>query len=303
MSGLKIALFCIAVLIALVISTILLLMVIALFPLIIVGLILIRIKLRKFLAGCVSDFKRAVFILLALSNYPLARLVRFLKDNNRIIIKGDFPKEKKKLLVVSNHPSWFDQITLFLIQLMSSDEWLKSLDLVPYIGAAKDSIKRLFVLRVFKTFCFVLPITRHITREGLEGAESEEEALKNILIEGNNLIISGPPGRDSKAKEGEIIFGPKKGKELRKFGGLCGKLAILPGVTTVPVFIEGMDKISSVRGGEIRFSLKNLLINFLLLGKFKIVIIFGESLTLEGLSQEEARQIIEGKVLDLSDLS
>lgn len=300
--GAKIILVLSFVLLALIIALILLLFIVVLSPVIIVLLILFRRKLRELW----NDFKRGIFAWLCLSSYPIIKFIKFLKDNKRIVIKGDFPKTEKSALGVSNHPSWYDQISLFWIKLMNSNEWMGNLDSVPYIGVAEDSIRRLPMLKLFQAVFFIVPVVRHITRSLINSAEHAypgEDILQKVLLNGNNLIVSGPPGRDGKAKDKEKIYSPAKNKQLRRFGGLCGRLAVLPGVTTVPIFITGIEKVSNKTStGEIKFSLKNLLIDFLLLGKFQIVVIFGGPLTLQELPPEEARKIIEEQVLKLADL-
>jgi 1-acyl-sn-glycerol-3-phosphate acyltransferase len=269
-------------------------------PFIVIALIFIRRKVKDLAKQLNIDLRRAAFIWIILSSIPLNALIRVLKQLNRIVIIGNFPWEKKGVLTVTNHPSWFDQAAVLQF-IISYLEWLKDPQCFPLIGVARDSIVRLPFLKAFETFLFLLPVERYKRREmGLL-----EERMAETLRNGGNLIISGPAGRDFKAKEKEIIYSPLKKKPLRIFGGLCGRLATIEGVTTVPGYIEGTEKLFvAVETGEgIKFSFRKLFIDFLLLGKFQIKIVFVDNpLILEGWPKEKARKTIEKAVLRLADM-
>jgi 1-acyl-sn-glycerol-3-phosphate acyltransferase len=274
------------------------------FVMLIVGLILVRRRMgriRKLAKQLHTDLKTAIFIGIILTNFPLNRAVKILKCKwlRRLIVIGEFPTEKKKILIVSNHPAWLDQVTL--IQLfLSYLEWLKNPSIFPYIGTAKDSIIRLPSLRFLEVFNVLTPIER----KKLDEAALAEDTMVKILGNDGNLIISGPAGRDFKKKEKEMIYSPQKKKPLRKFGGLCGRLATLEGVMTVPVYIEGTDKLFKHVDNEkeMRFSWYNFLVRFLLLGKIRIIFVVSENpLFLAGLPKGEAREKIEEAVLNLAD--
>jgi hypothetical protein len=130
--------------------------------------------------------------------------------------------------------------------------------------------------------------------------------MADILKNGGNLIISGPAGRDFRMTEDEEIRSPVKQKSIRQFGGLCGRLAALEelAVTTIPAYIEGTERLFVRVNGtkEMKFSMYNFLVPFLLLGRFQIRIVFGEPLLLQGWPKEKARKEIEEAVLQLADI-
>lgn len=269
----------------------------------VVALVLVRLvkrKIRNLAVQLGVDFRTAGFILIILSNYPLNRVVKFIIHHKRIVIVGSFPSgEEGKLLVVSNHPSWLDQVTLTQAML-SYLQWLKNPNIFPVIGTAKDSIVKLPLLTILSVFNILAPVERQTLREAAE----TEEVMVKILNDSGNLIISGPAGRDFKKTRRETIYSPLKQKPLRKFRGLCGRLATLPGVRTVPVYIEDSEKLFyPIDGGkEMKFSYYNFFIKFLLLGKIRILIVISETpLILGGWKKEKARKKIEEIVLHLAD--
>lgn len=260
---------------------------------------LVRKKMKELANQLHTDLKTAMFVWIILSNFPIHQLIRGLKILKRVVIIGHFPLVKKKILIVSNHPGWLDQATIIQF-FLSYLEWLKDPNVFPYIGTARDSIIRLPFLQFLEISYVLTPIER----QKLDEAAEVEENLIRILNNGNNLIISGPAGRDFRKKAGEAIYSPLKKKPLRKFGGLCGRLSTLDGVITVPVYIEGSDKLFQPidNGRKARFSWYNFLIRFLLLGKIKISIVISETpLILARSTKGEARKKIEGAVLNLAD--
>ncbi len=301
MKGIKTFLIIILVPVLLLLTLFLLCLGIVLIPFLGIILILISGKIRKVneLAKTLrTDFRHAAFAWIILSNIPLNKLLQLLRALNRIVVIGDFPQEKTGVLLVSNHPSWIDQVTIFQF-IISYLGWLKNPDCFPFIGAARDSIIKLPFLKALEMFYIVTAIERHNMRE----MPSLVAKMGGILTNGNNLVISGPAGRDFKRTEKEIIESPIKKKPLRRFGWLCGRLGILGGVTTVPVYIEGTEKlfVFTKDGKNMKFSAKQFLFDYLLLGRFQIIIVFGESLVLQGLSRKEAREKIEKEVLRLAD--
>jgi len=205
---------------------------------------------------------------------------------------------KGKRLYVSNHPSWLDQ--LFSITTLFH-YW--SLDYLPYVAVASDSIKRLPFLKFLDLFCFIVPIER---TGNSSIAIRHIKRMQNILKDGYNVMIAGAPGRDFRAASEEIVFSPVKRKPLRKFTELSGLLAIQSGIETIPFCIDGTQKFYKeiVIDGrkEMRFSAYRFFILFWLLGRIKVGIIYGRPLVLEGKSRREATHIIQGEVLHLLDL-
>lgn len=131
--------------------------------------------------------------------------------------------------------------------------------------------------------------------------------MQALLNNGFNLMMAGAPGRDFRGSKDEIIYSPLKRKPLRKFTELCGLLAILPGIETVPLCIDGTQEFYrevEVNGRkEMKFSSWKFFVLFWLLGKIKIKIIYGQPLVLQGKSRAEATAIIQESVLNLLDLS
>jgi len=283
----------------LILTLILLALGIILSPLIIIGLASIRRKVKDLAKQLNTDLRQAALIWIVLSNYPLNKLIKLLRSLNRVIIQGEFPLNKEKILVVTNHPTWLDQATLIQV-MINYLAWLRDPRIFPSIGAAKDSIIRLPFLGFLETFYILLPIERYNKR----GAVASKRELANFLNKGGSLIIAGPAGRDFRAKKEEEIYSPLKKKRLRKFGALCGYLAVLDGIITVPAYIEGTEKLFKISddGQEMKFSLYNFFVRFLLLGQFQIKIIIGEPLILSGWLKEKARKETEGVVLNLADM-
>lgn len=259
------------------------------------------IKKAKSLATALSvDYRKTLFVLLVLTIFPLNLMMKFLVWRKRIVVIGQFPKEKKSLLVVSNHPSWFDQATLIQC-ILNYLEWLKDTNVFPYIGTANDSIIRIPFLQLLELFFIVVPIERR----NLRRADSPTRNMEEILRDGGNLIISGPAGRDFRKTDKDTVYSPIRRKPLREFGGLCGRLAVLNGVKTVPAYIEGSEKwFTPINDGkEMKFSFRNFFIDFILLGKIRIKIVVDETpLILEGWLKEDARKKIEATVLHYADI-
>jgi 1-acyl-sn-glycerol-3-phosphate acyltransferase len=270
-----------------------------LLPLVMIILAIIRIRVRGLVKQLNTDFMHAVFIWIILSNFPLNNLIKLLKFLKRIVVIGKPPLRENKILVVSNHPAWLDQAAILQF-IFSYLEWLKKPSSFPFIGVARDSIVRLPFLKALENFYFITPIERYKLKE----SAPIEQKMEEILRGDGNLVISGPAGRDFKAKKDEVIYSPLKKKPLRKFGGLCGRLATIEGVKTVPVYIEGTERLfePAKNGGEMKFSIRNLFVSFLLRGEFQIVIIFGGPLMFEGWPRKEARKKIEESVLKLADI-
>ena len=283
----------------LMLTLILLVLGIILSPLIIIGLISVRRKVKDLAKTLNTDLRHAVLIWIILSNYPLNKLIKLLKVLNRVVIQGEFPLNKEKILVVINHPTWLDQATLIQI-MINYLAWLRNPRIFPCIGTVKDSIIKLPFLKFLETFYILLPIERYDKR----GAVASKRDLAHFLDKGDNSIIAGPAGRDFRAQEDEEIYSPLKKKQLRKFGALCGHLAVLDGVITVPAYIEGTEKLFKITddGQEMTFSLYNFFVRFLLLGQFQVKIIIGEPLILSGWPTEKARKEIERRVLNLADM-
>ncbi len=271
---------------------------------ILISLVLLSVFIKKRIKGLAKQMdismRHAVFIWIILMNWPVSLFTRFLMVGRWIGKKGNFFWKRNKTLVVTNHPAWVDQGALIQMTL-SYLEWFKDPNIFPYIGTAKDSIIRLPFLRILETFYILKPIER----QKLEEAAMVEGEMVKILSNGSNLIISGPAGRDFKKKDGGLIFSPIKNKPLRKFGGLCGRLSTLPDVITQPIYIEGTDKLfveKTINGKmEMVFSSRKFFVDFLLLRRFKVFIVIGESLILEGCPKMEARRKIEEAVLHLAD--
>jgi len=200
-------------------------------------------------------------------------------------------------LLVTNHPSWLDQ---FLIICLRLPYWGTSF--LPYIVAAEDSIERLFYLKLFKKLSFLVSVNRKGNRRVLRG---DVERMMDILKSGNNLMVAGAAGRDFKGEE--IIFSPQKHKPLRKFTNLSGMLAILPGVKTTVICIDGtgqLYKVVVVNGEKkAKLLLWNFLVLFLLKGKIKVRIIYSSKSVMEGKKSSEATEIIQQTALDLLDHS
>lgn len=201
--------------------------------------------------------------------------------------KGQFKWTKGKRLFVTNHPSWIDQ---FLILALRIPFW--STNYLPFVAVASDSVKRFPFLRFLRKTDFIVPIERM----GNKFAAKEQIREMRFLLENDHsLMMAGSPGRDFKAGENEILYSPVKKKPLRKFTNLCGRFATLPGVETIPLCIEGTDKFyyETEENGkkDMKFSWKRFLVDFLILGKIKIRIIYSEPMSLSGNHKEASREI------------
>ena len=204
---------------------------------------------------------------------------------------------KGKRLYVTNHPSWLDQ---FIILALRLPFW--STNYLPYVAVAKDSIKRLPLLKFLKEIYFLT----EIERQGDKAALKEHVKRMKLLLEnGHSLMMAGASGRDFKVDDEEKVFSPIKGKPLRQFTNLCGLLSVVPGVETYVLCIEGTDRFyveTAVNGKkEAKFSCWNFIVLFLILGVIKIRIIYSQKLTLKGMSSREAAGIIQNTALALLD--
>jgi len=253
--------------------------------------------MKKFLAlfrktGYVVSYIFSFLVIALFFRIPRARGII-----EEVFLEKDFNWDKGKRLYVSNHPSWLDQFFSLMLRL---PYWRP--DYSPYIAVANDSIKRIPFFRFLKFISFVIPIER----TGIQPlAVSHIEKMNDLLSAGFSVMIAGAPGRDFKAREGETIYSPLKGKPLRKFTQLCGLLAIQPGVETIPFAIDGTQQIYrevEINGKkEMKFSFWRFFVRFWLLGKIKVKIIYGNPLVLEGKERAEATEIIQQNVLNLLD--
>ena len=214
-----------------------------------------------------------------------------------VCLEKNFSWNKGKRIIVSNHPSWLDQLLSNALRL---PYW--SVELLPYITVANDSIKRLPLLKFLSVLSFVTPIER----EGNSSiARGHIKKMQKLLNSGFNLMMAGAPGRDFRGTKEEIIYSPIKKKPLRKFTELSGLLATLPGIETVPLCIDGTQKFYrevEINGRkEMKFSPRDFFVMFWLLGKIKVKIIYGQPLVLQGKPRAEATRIIQESVLNLLD--
>jgi 1-acyl-sn-glycerol-3-phosphate acyltransferase len=250
-----------------------------------------------------SYFRKTGFVLTCVlavvSVFLFFRVPRRRGIIEEVCLEKNFSWSKGKRIFVSNHPSWVDQLLSAALRL---PYW--SVDLLPYIAVANDSIRRIPLLRFLNAFSFVTPIER---RGNSPMASRHIRKMQALLNDGFNLMMAGAPGRDFRGTKDEIIYSPLKRKPLRKFTELCGLLAILPGIETVPLCIDGTQEFYrevEVNGRkEMKFSPWKFFVLFWLLGKIKIKIIYGQPLVLQGKSRAEATAIIQESVLNLLDLS
>jgi 1-acyl-sn-glycerol-3-phosphate acyltransferase len=237
-------------------------------------------------------------VLAVISVFLFFRIPRSRGIIKEVCLEKNFSWNKGKRIFVSNHPSWLDQLLSAALRL---PYW--SVDLLPYIAVANDSIKRIPFLKFLNALSFVTPIERKGNSSIASGHIKKMQALLN---NGFNLMMAGAPGRDFRGIKEEIIYSPLKKKPLRKFTELSGLLAILPGIETVPFCIDGTQKFYrevEINGQkEMKFSLWKFFVMFWLLGRIKIKIIYGQPLVLDGKSRAEATRIIQESVLNLLDL-
>jgi 1-acyl-sn-glycerol-3-phosphate acyltransferase len=215
-----------------------------------------------------------------------------------VCLEKNFSWNKGKRIIVSNHPSWLDQLLSIALRL---PYW--SVNFLPYIAVANDSIKSLPLLKFLNFLSFVTPIER----EGNSSIAREHiKKMHKLLNSGFNLMMAGAPGRDFRGTKEEIIYSPLKKKPLRKFTELSGLLATYSGIETIPLCIDGTQEFYQeveVNGRkEMKFSPWKFFIMFWLLGKMKVKIIYGQPLVLYGKSRAEATAIIQESVLNLLDL-
>ena len=243
--------------------------------------------------GYVFSCVLAVLTVVLFFRIPRARgkIKEICLDENLVWNKGG-------RLYVSNHPSWLDQFLSLALRLL---HW--SPEFLPFVAVAKDSIKRIPFLKFLQEVAFVVPIER---KGNALLASNHIKKMVGILNGGHNLMIAGAAGRDFKAADGELIFSPQKRKPMRRFTELCGTLAIRPGVETIPWCIQGTEnfyKEVTINGKkEMKFSACKFFIEFWVLGKFEVVLVYGRPLVLAGKSRFEATEIIQSEVLHYLDL-
>jgi 1-acyl-sn-glycerol-3-phosphate acyltransferase len=249
-----------------------------------------------------NAFRKTGFVLSCVLAVVSVFLFFIIPRNRGIIeevcLQKNFSWNKGKRIFVSNHPSWLDQLTSAALRL---PYW--SVNLLPYIAVANDSIKRIPFLKFLNALSFLTPIERKGNSSLASGHIKKMQALLNDSF---NLMMAGAPGRDFRGAKEEIIYSPLKRKPLRKFSELSGLLAILPGIETVPFCIDGTQKFYrevEINGRkEMKFSPWKFFVMFWLLGKIKVKIIYGQPLVLQGKSRAGATAIIQESVLNLLDL-
>ncbi|MFH1462085.1 MAG: hypothetical protein ABIG08_00020 [bacterium] len=252
---------------------------------------------KKIIAFLFKALYVMLYILGILTIYPLFNLQKKLGRIEEVYLEKGLAWNKGKRQYVSNHPTWLDQFFTIGLRL-----GFFGTNYVPFIVIAEDSIKRIPWLDWLKKTYFLIPIERR----GSFGILKEHiKNLEFLLTNGYNLMMAGASGRDFKVDDDQKVFSPIKGKPLRKFTNLCGYLSILPGVETIPFYIEGTEKFYReiiVNGErEAEFSSYNFVVRFLILGNIKVKVIYGVKLVLEGKSPREATKVIQEKVLSLLD--
>lgn len=267
-------------------------------------------------------FRQAGFVWLILSNSLLQIIWNILILGKRVVFIGyrvlkNVDWLKGGILIVYSHPAWTDPI--FIFQLLPYFQLLKNPDIVPYYAAAKDNIQKMKKLQFFQTFCFVTPVDRtkrdpekESRHDYIERVEAEIKKMEEILLSGKNLIIAGPAGREFKKEEDETIISPLKKKKLREYAALCGRLATLPGVLTINIYIEGTEKTwvekmiwddkDKKNKKDMVFSWRKCIWDWLIKKKFTLLFVVTDSpLQLQGFSHEAARKKIQEVALNLAD--
>ncbi|MFH1509802.1 MAG: hypothetical protein ABID67_01460 [Candidatus Nealsonbacteria bacterium] len=238
-----------------------------------------------------------VFLLVGLVSFSFFSILRKTGRIEEIFIgKGAFTWTKGKRLYVTNHPSWIDQ---FIVIALRVPFW--STNFLPFVLVADDNVKRLSFLSFLRKTAFIVPIVRNGNKFAAKSQIREMEAL---LDDNQSLMMAGSPGRDFKGSPEEKIYSSIEGKPLRKFTNLCGRFAVIPGVETIPLCIKGTDKLYyeiEVNGEkDMKFSWSKFFIDFILIGKIKVKIIYAEPLHLGG-NHKEAAQKVQTTVLSFLD--
>lgn len=171
--------------------------------------------------------------LLLLNLMRLFGRIKFIGKEN-VPVMGS-TKNKGNLLVISNHPSWFD---ILLAYYPFSKEFLFHPRRVPFMIANKQNVeKKLFFKPLWSRIVGVLK--GKFSRESYKQFLAESKAV----ISNHRTLIMFPEGsRTSSAPPDELMFSDE-GKAMRSFqrGGI--ERLILPGVRVLLMRIDDTDKI------------------------------------------------------------
>jgi len=234
----------------------------------------------------INSIKEKIFLILAIYTFGVLfgiffYLLRVL-GRIKIIHKERFPKDERKILVVSNHPSLLEPILLpllffrqFIFHPIACTPW-NIPDKANYFDRWYWSWAK----------ARLIPVDRSSPREALKALK----IVKQVLKSGQPVIIFPEGGRTS---SGEEHFTSKKGAELRKLKGGVGRLISKTDPLIQLVWVSGAENVLPNKKGR----LYHCFPRFWRFVEIKI----GEPFYCKGLQQDEIMQEITWKLLELAD--
>jgi len=199
-------------------------------------------------------------VMFLLFTYPVGILLGIglflLRISKRIRIMSPerFPRRKRKIIVVSNHPSLLEPM---LLPALFFREYLFS----PFKYAPWSVPDRHNYYDKWYWFFArprLLPVERGNNRAGMKVLLR----IKEVLDKKGIIIIFPEAGRTFKGNPSDMLES-RRGKKLRRFKPGVGWLVIKTRATILPVWVEGTDKMLPNRAGRLfshpRFSEKAII--------------------------------------------
>jgi len=261
--------------------------------------ILIFLKNRLKNAGQLLE--KIVFVCAAfLALIIIVILVGLLKITRRLkeIDLEPFPKNRKKMIVVTNHPDGNEWIFVYRrffrwIYLVAAPVLLVEL---PFTLANRMNFKNPILRVVALALIFVDPGTDHVVSR-------ETTIRRSIRVLKSGIPVIGFFEGGRTRKRTEFVFS-KKGKTLGKLNKSLGHMVKTNSLRVKPAWIELKDCSFYSLPDNGRFSVRRFFVWYwrTLTGKNgSITILWGKSMYFEHKKKEEITQAVEDYLLELAD--
>lgn len=149
------------------------------------------------------------------------------------------PKELKKIIVVSNHPSLWEPL---LLSYLFCRQYIFDFKRAPYnLPDANNYYRKWFSFLWWPIRARFIPVERDV--HGVANFVTVYRAMLKVLRDGGNLIIFPEGGRTSSVTSSEKLQTSPKGKKLRYFSDGAAGVALSAKAIIVPVWLDGFEKI------------------------------------------------------------
>lgn len=221
--------------------------------------------MKQFVKNLISIFMLLLFWLIG---WWLFRV----RNKTTIIGLENLPKQTG-LLLLSNHQSLVDSM-LIGYALFDPHEILSRYRHIPWNAAAWENFFHKKVL--LRTFCYFLKTIPAYRQLGPKLANQNVREYDEILRQGN-LLLFFEGTRSRNGDIGPCVYGPAKIIAMRQ-------------PTTIPIKIEGMDKVMPISAGFKWHHIK---------GGKKITIKVGKPMEFKSLTLDDIRQTVQDSVKNL----